>query len=593
MADDIADDFSNVEAETTFEVQLYIYDLSKGLAGNLSSIFLGKHLPGIWHTGIVAYGREYFFGSDGINSCGPGETILGEPDQILNLGKTEIPYSIFLEFIFALGESSYRPGCYDLLKHNCNNFSQDTAIFLTGRSIPQEILDLPQEVLNTPIGEMLKVEMDKLNLRAEGSKGLSFGAIPPPTSHRSQHNTAPSRSNDSASRRDRRQLQTQDKAKEDVSIANEISNNFRSDVQGATTQTTQSPVSEADKKENILSCDEQQIQHSKVPDEETEQVQQVRSQTCDSVQNIESSPQIEQQSSRSPESILQENFESNRPENTSDSRGERAREPPVVYSDIDGVKALINLAEIANPFLGEEDKSLLLDFEEYLKTQSGAWALGSTHLDLLGHLLNDEGLSQSVRIFTLKMLQAAVFKEDIILLLHQDRKDHHIMRYINKIEKLSAEEQEEISKLLCNLCYNYSSFDWLMYISEWEEHGQVCSNCKVTVRAAVHAILSDAPSIREKGAALIYNLALKEQLFDDTATELATAVLQFLQGDVQEEAAFQCLTALLRFLYISYNDVPALVQMLGPEMEKFNGKSERVDQLVEQIQFKLSVSISA
>ncbi|CAN8008054.1 unnamed protein product, partial [Ixodes pacificus] len=49
----------------------------------------GKQIPGIWHTSIVAYGREYFFGSMGIESCGAGQTVLHDPDQILTLGHTE------------------------------------------------------------------------------------------------------------------------------------------------------------------------------------------------------------------------------------------------------------------------------------------------------------------------------------------------------------------------------------------------------------------------------------------------------------------------------------------------------------------------
>ncbi|GFW51117.1 desumoylating isopeptidase 1 [Trichonephila clavipes] len=75
-----------------------------------------------------------------------GETILGEPDQILTLGKTELPYSVFLEYIFALGESTYRPGSYHLLEHNCNCFSQEVCQFLTGGPIPEEIRELPQEI---------------------------------------------------------------------------------------------------------------------------------------------------------------------------------------------------------------------------------------------------------------------------------------------------------------------------------------------------------------------------------------------------------------------------------------------------------------
>ncbi|RXX88660.1 hypothetical protein DD587_32105 [Klebsiella pneumoniae] len=34
----------------------------------------GKKIDGIWHTAIVVYGREYFFGSHGISSCNPVRT---------------------------------------------------------------------------------------------------------------------------------------------------------------------------------------------------------------------------------------------------------------------------------------------------------------------------------------------------------------------------------------------------------------------------------------------------------------------------------------------------------------------------------------
>ena len=44
---------------------------------------------------------------------------------------------------------------YNLLKHNCNNFTNECAQFLIGDGIPKEIINLPNEVLNTPIGKML------------------------------------------------------------------------------------------------------------------------------------------------------------------------------------------------------------------------------------------------------------------------------------------------------------------------------------------------------------------------------------------------------------------------------------------------------
>lgn len=35
---------------------------SRGMAKQMSMSFLGKQVDGIWHTGILVHGREYFFG---------------------------------------------------------------------------------------------------------------------------------------------------------------------------------------------------------------------------------------------------------------------------------------------------------------------------------------------------------------------------------------------------------------------------------------------------------------------------------------------------------------------------------------------------
>lgn len=39
---------------------------------------------------------------------------------------------------------------------------------------------------------------------------------------------------------------------------------------------------------------------------------------------------------------------------------------------------------------------------------------------------------------------------------------------------------------------------------------------------------------------------------------------------------------------ISLNEVPALTQMLGPDINKFRGTSKRIDDLVEQINMRLA-----
>ncbi|XP_067120580.1 uncharacterized protein [Centruroides vittatus] len=154
---------------TTSQVHVYVYDLTKGVAKSISPFLLGKQLAGIWHTGIVVFDQEYFFGSGGIDSCPPCGTVLGNPDRIIDLGTTEIPLSLFLEYLCSLGESTFKPDSYDLFTHNCNNFSQEIAVFLTGKSIPQEILELPNEVLSTPLGSTLKAYLTNLNIQQNHS----------------------------------------------------------------------------------------------------------------------------------------------------------------------------------------------------------------------------------------------------------------------------------------------------------------------------------------------------------------------------------------------------------------------------------------
>lgn len=43
---------------------LCMYDLSKGMAQYLSSMFF--KIDGIWHTSVIAFNNEYYFGTNGI-----------------------------------------------------------------------------------------------------------------------------------------------------------------------------------------------------------------------------------------------------------------------------------------------------------------------------------------------------------------------------------------------------------------------------------------------------------------------------------------------------------------------------------------------
>ncbi|XP_077972765.1 desumoylating isopeptidase 1-like [Styela clava] len=137
-------------------VKLFVYDLTKGLASQLAPMIIGRPLDGIWHTSIVCYNQEFFFGGMGIESCPPCGTILGSPDKQVHLGSTEVPSEMFYEYLSQLGSDTFKPQKYELFHHNCNNFSSEVAQFLTGKDIPSYITDLPGEILSTPMGQMIK-----------------------------------------------------------------------------------------------------------------------------------------------------------------------------------------------------------------------------------------------------------------------------------------------------------------------------------------------------------------------------------------------------------------------------------------------------
>ena len=85
------------------DVELYIYDLSQGLAQQFSLPLLGTMIEAVYHTALVFGGVEYFFGM-GIQSCRPpGSTHHGRPMEVMKLGRTEIDVETIREYLEALG----------------------------------------------------------------------------------------------------------------------------------------------------------------------------------------------------------------------------------------------------------------------------------------------------------------------------------------------------------------------------------------------------------------------------------------------------------------------------------------------------------
>ncbi|KAK6286638.1 hypothetical protein POUND7_012817 [Theobroma cacao] len=152
------------------KVTLYVYDLSQGLARQLSMTFLGKVIEGIWHTGVVVYGNEYYFGG-GIQQAPLGTTPYGKPIRVIDLGVTHVPQDVFEMYLREISPR-YTAETYSLLTHNCNNFSNEVAQFLVGSNIPDYILQLPNKVMSSPMGALLMPMIQNLETT------LKAGAVP-------------------------------------------------------------------------------------------------------------------------------------------------------------------------------------------------------------------------------------------------------------------------------------------------------------------------------------------------------------------------------------------------------------------------------
>ncbi|KAJ3216399.1 hypothetical protein HDU67_009534 [Dinochytrium kinnereticum] len=113
----------------------------------LSQQLTGKFIEGIWHTSVVVFGKEIYFGQ-GIQIDTPGTTMHGQAMKLIDMGETGIPESVFWEYIDTLREY-WTADKYHLFDNNCNSFSKEVCLFLVGKPIPEYISDLPKEFLST------------------------------------------------------------------------------------------------------------------------------------------------------------------------------------------------------------------------------------------------------------------------------------------------------------------------------------------------------------------------------------------------------------------------------------------------------------
>ncbi len=111
----------------------------------------------MWHTGIVVFGKEFYYGG-GISYDLPQRTPLGKipcstnrlgaPTKSVNLGSTEIPEDMFMELLSDISPR-FQPHSFHLFQNNSNTFTNECALLLLGEGIPNDILDVTKTVFST------------------------------------------------------------------------------------------------------------------------------------------------------------------------------------------------------------------------------------------------------------------------------------------------------------------------------------------------------------------------------------------------------------------------------------------------------------
>lgn len=179
---------------SSFPVELAVYDLSRGMAGQLSTQFLGTRIDIIPHTGILIYGREYFFGGAGIQHEDPNQfrQMRGiYPVQVISLGTTSVSREEFHAWCRScVNSGKYLGTSYDLLTRNCNNFSHDAALggLNLPVGVPDWILDVPRKFLSSPMGQMVRPMLEGMQMREGNGVPLDLFSNTPDSSETSSSN---------------------------------------------------------------------------------------------------------------------------------------------------------------------------------------------------------------------------------------------------------------------------------------------------------------------------------------------------------------------------------------------------------------------
>ena len=132
----------------------------------------------------------------------------------------------------------------------------------------------------------------------------------------------------------------------------------------------------------------------------------------------------------------------------------------------------------------DDDQQAMSELKQYVIDDEGSWALGENFPGFIGKWLNDDQPSNDdLRVKLLSVLSVAALKDDFILLLHQDRRDHVFMNYAHNVDRLPVTEQEALAIFVSHI-YIHSFIHSIinnktMAVTYYNNFSQICVFVKV------------------------------------------------------------------------------------------------------------------
>lgn len=75
-------------------------------------------------------------------------------------------------------QNDWNHASYNLISHNCNNFTDFCSKYLLNNGIPADIIELPYKVLNTPLGkQILMPQLQQMQQQTNNMGNSMFGGM--------------------------------------------------------------------------------------------------------------------------------------------------------------------------------------------------------------------------------------------------------------------------------------------------------------------------------------------------------------------------------------------------------------------------------